>query len=71
MPTYDYRCTYCGKQCELNQSMSASPPECPGCGNGMERWFSAAPAVHGGAAYGRERAVRSLPQCGKGCRCCP
>ena len=35
-----------------------------GCG------MLSAPAVHGGAAAGREQAVRSLP-CGKGCRCCP
>jgi putative FmdB family regulatory protein len=71
MPTYDYRCTQCGYQLELHQSMNASPPDCPACGDCLERWIRTAPAVHGRAAQGRDQAIRSLPQCGKGCRCCP
>lgn len=73
MPTYDYRCKPCEQECEVRRSMSetSSPPVCSSCGNDMERWFKSAPAVHGVAARGREQAVRSLPQCGKGCRCCP
>lgn len=71
MPIYDFRCEPCGQQREVHQPMNASPPVCPDCGRGMELCFHSAPAVHGGAAAGREQAVRSLPQCGKGCRCCP
>jgi putative FmdB family regulatory protein len=71
MPIYDFRCKPCGQQCEVQQSMLAVPPKCQDCGNNMERWISSAPAVHGGAARGREQAARSIPQCGKGCRCCP
>ncbi|NOX43076.1 MAG: zinc ribbon domain-containing protein [Gammaproteobacteria bacterium] len=71
MPIYDFRCNPCGQQCEVQQSMNAPPPICLDCGNDMERWFSSVPVVHGGAARGREQAARSLPQCGKGCRCCP
>lgn len=71
MPIYDFRCERCGQACEVRQSMSALPPACPGCGDAMERWIRSAPALHGAATQGRERAARSLPQCGKGCRCCP
>ena len=71
MPIYDYRCQQCDYQRELLQSMSTPPPECPSCSGGMERWISSAPAIHGQAVQGRERAASSLPQCGKGCSCCP
>jgi len=71
MPIYDFRCKPCGQQLEVRQSMNASAPVCTACGSRMERWFCSAPAVHGRGAQGREQAARSLPQCGKGCRCCP
>ncbi len=71
MPIYDYRCPQCGYHRELLQSMNALPPDCPTCSDGMEKWISTAPALHGQAAQGREQAARSLPQCGKGCSCCP
>lgn len=71
MPIYDFRCKSCEQQREVRQPMSASPPLCANCGQEMELWFQSAPVVHGGAAIGREQAVRSLPQCGKSCRCCP
>ncbi len=71
MPIYDYRCPQCGYQRERMQSMNAPPPDCPTCSDTMERWIKTAPAIHGGAAHGREQAARSLPQCGKGCSCCP
>ncbi|WP_078476483.1 FmdB family zinc ribbon protein [Solemya elarraichensis gill symbiont] len=71
MPTYDFQCTQCGYQHELLQSMNAPPPDCPTCGDCMKQLIRTAPTVHGGAAFGREQAVRSLPQCGKGCSCCP
>lgn len=71
MPIYDFRCTSCAQQIEVTQSMNASSPICQRCDIDMERWISCAPAVHGAVALGREQAARSLPQCGKGCRCCP
>jgi putative FmdB family regulatory protein len=71
MPIYDFRCRLCEQQREVRQSINASPPVCPDCGSGMERWIGSAPAVHGASSRGREQAARSLPQCGKGCRCCP
>lgn len=71
MPIYDFLCKPCGQQREVYQSMNTSPPVCPDCGNAMKLWIRSAPAVHGGAARGREQAVGALPQCGKGCRCCP
>ncbi len=72
MPTYNYCCKQCGKQCEVRQSIDASPPECPDCRMSMERQILFAPAVHGGMARGREQAMRSLPEPahGKGCPCC-
>lgn len=71
MPIYDFRCVQCDQQSEVMQPMDASPPLCQHCGNDMERWHHSAPVVHGAASVGREQAVRSLPQCGAGCRCCP
>ena len=71
MPTYDFRCKPCGQEYEIQQSMNAPHPICLDCGNDMERWIKSAPVVHGRGARGREQAARSLPQCGKGCRCCP
>jgi len=71
MPIYDFRCKPCEQQCEVQQPMNAPVPICSDCGNAMDRWFSTAPVVHGAGARGREQAVQSLPQCGKGCRCCP
>lgn len=71
MPSYNFRCKQCEQHIEVQQPMNASAPACPGCGNGMERWFHTAPVVHGSASSGRELAARSLPQCGKSCSCCP
>ena len=46
MPTYDYRCTACGRDFELFQRMSDRPEaECPGCGREAERLIS------GGAGF--------------------
>jgi hypothetical protein len=35
------------------------------------RLILSAPAIHGAMARGRDLAARSIPECGKGCRCCP
>lgn len=71
MPTYDYRCTECGAQFEVYHRISAQYPPCRRCGGGTKRVFLSAPAVHGWTARGRDLAIKSLPECGKGCRCCP
>ena len=72
MPVYDFECEDCRSTFERSQSMSAPEPKCPKCGGDQtRRTLLSAPAVHGAAAEGREHAVRSLPTCGKGCRCCP
>jgi len=71
MPTYDYRCVPCNSTFQIVHSMSAAAPACPRCAGQMKRLILSAPAFHGGMARGRERAVGSLPECGKGCRCCP
>jgi putative FmdB family regulatory protein len=38
MPTYGYKCRFCGEKIELTMTVSAmekSNPECPGCGDLM------------------------------------
>lgn len=41
MPTYEYRCTACGKGFEVFQRMSDEPvAECPECGGKAERRIS-------------------------------
>ena len=71
MPVYDFECADCRSTFERLQSMSAPEPQCPRCGGRTRRTLLSAPAVHGAAVQGRDQAVRSLPTCGKGCRCCP
>ena len=71
MPTYDYRCTRCDSNFQIVHSINAAVPDCPRCAGSMRRLILSAPALHGGMARGREQAVGSLPECGKGCRCCP
>ncbi|MDV3240001.1 MAG: zinc ribbon domain-containing protein [Gammaproteobacteria bacterium] len=71
MPTYDYRCTACAAVFEVVQPISAPHPDCPRCAAPARRVILRAPVMHGTAASGREAAARSLPECGRGCRCCP
>jgi putative FmdB family regulatory protein len=71
MPTYDYRCNVCQTQFEANHRLSTPAPVCHRCGGETRRVYLSAPAVHGAMARGRDIAAKSLPQCGKGCRCCP
>lgn len=71
MPVYDFQCLDCRSTFERMQAMSAPEPACPRCGGQTRRALLSAPAIHGVATEGRERAVQSLPTCGKGCRCCP
>ena len=71
MPTYDYRCLDCQALFEVRHRTTERPSACPSCGGWIERVFLEAVAIHGTVARGRETAARSLPQCGKGCRCCP
>ena len=71
MPTYDYQCRECQAQFEAHHAMTAGPPACVACGGEARRIILSPPAVHGFLARGRDVAARSLPECGKGCRCCP
>jgi putative FmdB family regulatory protein len=71
MPSYDYRCTRCGDIFEAAHAIAQAAPTCPACGGTAARTILRAPAVHGAVARGRDLAMRSLPECGKGCRCCP
>ncbi|PZP61195.1 MAG: zinc ribbon domain-containing protein [Azospira oryzae] len=71
MPTYDYRCLACNAVFEVQQRIRAPGPVCPACGGATQKVILSAPAVHDSSAVGRELAMRSLPECGKGCRCCP
>lgn len=71
MPTYDYECLGCGAGFEAFHPIAAPAPPCPRCGGKVQRLLRKAPAVHGEMARGREQAMRSLPECGKGCSCCP
>lgn len=71
MPTYDYQCRECHRCFEVHHALSAPAPACPACRGETRRLLLSAPAVHGAMASGRDAAMRALPQCGKGCRCCP
>lgn len=71
MPAYDYRCSVCHSQFESRHKLTAAAPPCPQCGGSAVRVILSAPAIHGFMARGRDRAARSIPECGKGCRCCP
>lgn len=71
MPTYDYECAACQERFEVFHPMLAPVPPCPNCDGAVRKIITIAPAIHGEMARGREAAVRSLPECGKGCSCCP
>jgi putative FmdB family regulatory protein len=71
MPTFDFRCGACALVFEDRCAPGAPDPACPQCGSAAQKVFLTAPAVHDSFAGGREAAMRSLPECGKGCRCCP
>jgi putative FmdB family regulatory protein len=46
MPTYDYRCTLCGREVEVSHAIGAPGPEsCPACGGPMKKALST-PAIH-------------------------
>lgn len=71
MPTYDYRCLDCRAEFEATHAITAALPKCTACGGKVQRIVLSPPAVHGSMVRGRDLAARSLPECGKGCRCCP
>ena len=71
MPTYDYRCGECAAVFEASHGVADPAPTCRRCGGQCSRVLLTAPAVHGAMARGRDQAARSLPECGRGCRCCP
>ncbi|OZA29852.1 MAG: hypothetical protein B7X93_05345 [Hydrogenophilales bacterium 17-61-9] len=71
MPIYDYECRSCSARFEAFHPIGAPAPGCPRCNGAARKLVLAAPVIHGEMARGRERAVSSLPVCGKGCSCCP
>ena len=71
MPIYDYQCSACQGHFEARRALSADAPRCPQCGGPSMRMILSAPAIHGAMARDRDLAARSIPECGKGCRCCP
>lgn len=71
MPVYDYQCSVCRAQFEAQRAIAAGAPPCPQCGGSALRKILSAPAIQGAMARGRDLAARSIPECGKGCRCCP
>jgi putative FmdB family regulatory protein len=71
MPTYDYQCRECQTRFEARHAIDDEIPPCIACGGEARRLILSPPAVHDFLARGRDKAARSLPECGKGCRCCP
>ncbi len=71
MPNYDYRCLECRTQFEANHAVTDTAPPCVACGGRSRLIILSPPAIQGFQARGRDAAARSLPDCGKGCRCCP
>jgi putative FmdB family regulatory protein len=54
MPAYDYRCTGCGEQLEVQRSISDPvPTTCSHCGSPLKRIFSAIGVVLKGTGFYR------------------
>ncbi|MDR1237707.1 MAG: zinc ribbon domain-containing protein [Propionibacteriaceae bacterium] len=52
MPTYQYRCTVCGKDLEVVQKFSDAPlTECPECSGQLRKVFSAVGVVFKGSGF--------------------
>ncbi len=52
MPTYEYRCTSCGKELEAVQRFTDDAlTECPACGGQLRKLFSAVGVVFKGSGF--------------------
>ena len=52
MPTYEYRCTSCGKELEAVQRFTDDAlTECPACGGPLRKLFSAVGVVFKGSGF--------------------
>lgn len=52
MPTYQYRCTDCGRELEVVQKFTdASLTECPGCTGDLRKVFNAVGVVFKGSGF--------------------
>jgi putative FmdB family regulatory protein len=52
MPSYDFRCTSCGKTFEVNRPMSVTGDECcPECGEIATKVFSAVGVAFKGSGF--------------------
>ena len=60
MPTYDYRCTKCGREIEVMHGIHATGPEaCEACGSAMLKVLSP-PAIHfKGSGWAKKDAAAS------------
>jgi putative FmdB family regulatory protein len=66
MPTYDYRCSACGKQFEMIHSMQETGDrDCPKCGAPSQRMIS------GGSGFIMKGSAEPVgTQCGSATTCC-
>ncbi|MBA3529995.1 MAG: FmdB family transcriptional regulator [Propionibacteriaceae bacterium] len=54
MPTYEYRCTECGRELEVVQKFSdPSLTECPACSGALRKVFNAVGVVFKGSGFYR------------------
>ncbi|HET9872252.1 MAG TPA: FmdB family zinc ribbon protein [Propionibacteriaceae bacterium] len=54
MPTYQYRCTECGRELEVVQKFSdAALKECPNCSGALRKVFNAVGVVFKGSGFYR------------------
>lgn len=52
MARYDYKCTKCGHEFEVEHPMSENPEvSCPKCGSSAERVFEASGIVFSGSGF--------------------
>ncbi len=60
MPTYDYRCTVCGREVEVVHGIYGTGPQtCEACGGAMRKTLSA-PAIHfKGSGWAKKDAAAS------------
>lgn len=60
MPTYQYRCTECGRDTEMVQAFTDAPlTECPHCGGRLRKQYGAVGVVFKGSGFYRTDSRRS------------
>jgi putative FmdB family regulatory protein len=51
MPLYEYRCTHCQHEFELQQPVGAAAPPCPRCGGRSRKVFSSVGLIFKGSGF--------------------